>query len=347
MSEEAEILFEDRGCAGLVTLNRPKALNALTLAMIRELHARLIEWTGDPKIRRVVLRGAGGKAFCAGGDIRQLREWGLARDPNALAFYREEYRLNAYIKRYPKPYVALIDGIVMGGGAGISVHGSHRVCTERTMFAMPETGIGFFPDVGATYFLPRLPGSLGTYLAMTGTRLNEPDLIACGLATSAVASESISRLTDDLAESAELEAILPRHARGGSEAALARVTPAIDRCFGAGSVREIVARLEQEAESELAAKALQDLRTKCPISIHIALRQMQLGAAADIEECMRIEYRIVNRVLESADFYEGVRAAIVDKDNRPRWSHPDLGAVTPEEVNRYFDPLDAAELTFR
>lgn len=347
MSEEAEIVFQERGCAGVVTLNRPRALNALTLAMIRQLYAKLADWTDNPKIRRVVLRGAGGKAFCAGGDIRQLREWGLARDPNSLAFFREEYRLNAFIKRYPKPYVALIDGIFMGGGAGISVHGSHRICTERAMFAMPETGIGFFPDVGATCFLPRLPGSLGIYLAMTGATLGEGDLIACGLATGAVASESISRLTEDLAEGADLESILSRHTRGGGEAALARVTPAIERCFGAGSVREIVARLEQEAESEWAAKTLRNLRTKCPMSTHIALRQMQLGAAVDIEECMRIEYRIVNRVLESADFYEGVRAVIVDKDNRPRWSHPDIGAVMPEEVDRYFDHLGAAELAFR
>jgi enoyl-CoA hydratase len=293
------------------------------------------------------VRGAGGRAFCAGGDIRQLREWGMARDPNALAFYRDEYRLNAYIKRYPKPYVALIDGIVMGGGAGISVHGSHRICTERTMFAMPETGIGLFPDVGATYFLPRLPGSLVTYLAMTVARLSEGDLIASGLATSAVASESIPRLTEEFSEKADLDEILARHVHGTGEAALAPMMPAIDRCFGAGSVREIIAQLEREPEAAWAVKTLQDLRTKCPISIHIALRQMQLGAAADIEECLRIEYRIVNRVLESADFYEGVRAVILDKDNRPRWSHVDLAAVTPEEVDRYFGTLGAAELTFR
>jgi enoyl-CoA hydratase len=346
MAEEPEILFEERGCAGLVTLNRPKALNALTLAMVRELHARLIVWADDPRIRRVVVRGAGGRAFCAGGDIRQLRAWGAARDPNAHAFYREEYRLDAYIKRYPKPYVALVDGIVMGGGAGISVNGSHRICSERAMFAMPETGIGFFPDVGATYFLPRLPGNLGTYLALTGARLGQGDLLACGLATAAVPGDSIARLTDELAEDADLDEILSRHAQQDVEADLAPMRPAIDRCFGAGSVQEIVARLEQETESVWAAGALRDLRSKCPLSVHIAFRQMRLGRTADFEECMRIEYRIANRVLEAPDFYEGVRALIVDKDNRPHWSHAGLDAVTPEEVDRYFEHLGPAELTF-
>jgi enoyl-CoA hydratase len=348
MNENSDILFEERGCAGVVTLNRPQALNALTLGMLRQLQAKLIEWSDDSKIRRVVVRGAGGKAFCAGGDIRQLREWGLARDPNALAFYREEYRLNTYIKRYAKPYIALIDGIVMGGGVGISIHGSHRICTERTMFAMPETGIGLFPDVGATYFLPRLSGSVGTYLAMTGARLGQGDLLSFGLATGGLPSESIPSLTEALSEGADLDAILSRHLHTGGEALLTRTMPAIDRCFGAGSVREIVMRLEQEADADArwAEKALQLLRTKCPISTHITRRQMQLGAAADFEECMRIEYRIVNRVLEGTDFYEGVRALIVDKDNRPQWSHPDVGAVTPREVDRYFDHLGAGELTF-
>jgi enoyl-CoA hydratase len=346
MSEDAEILFEQRGSAGIVTLNRPKALNALTLPMIRAMHAKLVEWAGDARISRVVIRGAGGKAFCAGGDIRQLRAWGLAGDPNAQAFYREEYLLNAYIKRYPKPYVALIDGIVMGGGAGVSIHGSHRIATERTMFAMPETGIGFFPDVGATHFLPRLPMNLGTYLAMTGTRLGGEDMLLSGLATHAVPSDSIERLTEELGDKDELGAILSRHAGLGGEAPLASLMPAIDRCFGAPSVREIVTHLESETGKAAAwvEKSLHELRTKCPVSIHIALRQMALGADAEIEDCMRIEYRIANRILENPDFFEGVRAVIVDKDNRPRWSHADLGAVTPDEVDRYFASLGAGEL---
>jgi enoyl-CoA hydratase len=198
MTDQPEILFEKRGHAGLITLNRPKALNALTLTMVRLMHPQLAEWARDPEIAHVVVRAAGEKAFCAGGDIRQLNDWGLAGDQRCLDFYREEYRLNTFIKRYPKPYVALIDGIVMGGGVGLSVHGSHRVAGERITFAMPETGIGLFPDVGGTYFLPRLPGSVGTWLALTGARLKQADAAWCGIGTHAVPTESFDDLTQAL-----------------------------------------------------------------------------------------------------------------------------------------------------
>jgi enoyl-CoA hydratase len=348
MSVDSEILFEERGRAGVITLNRPHALNALTLSMIRAMQARLLQWAGDSRIERVVIRSAAEKAFCAGGDIRQLREWGLAHDPNAVAFYREEYQLNHFIKRYPKPYVALIDGVVMGGGVGIAIHGSHRICGERTVFAMPETAIGLFPDVGATFFLPRLPGSLGSYLGLTGARLGQSDLQWCGISTQSTASSNFDRLLDDLAEAPDLDAACASFARHTEEPTLPPLMPAIDRCFGADSVEGILSRLAREAGDHAgwASETIATLKTKSPLSLHITLRQMREGIAADFEECMRIEFRVVNRVLQGADFYEGIRAVIIDKDNRPRWSHRSVHDASVEEVASYFAPLGAGELEF-
>ena len=179
---EAEILFEVKGAAGVVTLNRPKALNALTLNMVRALDPQLRQWAEDPSVERIIVKGAGEKGFCAGGDIRALYDWGTTGDPLAVGFYEEEYKLNTFIKEYPKPYIALLDGITMGGGVGLSVHGSHRIATERLMFAMPETGIGLFPDVGGTYFLPRTPGETGMWLSLTGARLKAADALFSGIA---------------------------------------------------------------------------------------------------------------------------------------------------------------------
>lgn len=348
MSDETDVLFEKRGHAGLITLNRPAAHNALTLGMIRKIHCRLTAWADDPDIGCTIIRAAGDKAFCAGGDIRQLHQWGLAGDAHAVAFYREEYRLNAFIKRYPKPFIALIDGIIMGGGFGVAIHGSHRLCAQRTVFAMPECGIGLFPDVGATYVLPRLPGSLGTYLALTGARLGQLDLLWCGLATHAVHRDRFEALLTDLAEGIDPEAACRRYASPPGQPALPGLMPAIDRCFSAGSVEEIHVRLRNETGefAEWAARTDTDLRTKSPISLRIALRQMSEGKSADFEECLRIEFRIVNRVLEDSDFFEGVRAVIVDKDNRPQWSHKDIEAVPEAEVVRYFASLGGDELDF-
>jgi enoyl-CoA hydratase len=348
MTGEPEVLFEERGRAGLITLNRPRALNALTLPMIREIHSRLLIWADNRRIERVVIRGAGKKAFCAGGDIRVLRDWGLAGDPNAVAFYRQEYRLNAFIKHYPKPYVALVDGIVMGGGVGVAVHGSHRLCGERTVFAMPETGIGLFPDVGATFFLPRLPGHFGTYLALTGARLGQSDLEWFGIATHSIGSDSFHCLVEDLAEDADLDAACARHVRSAGKPTLPDLVPVIDRCFGADSVQGIVAGLNQVAgeHAAWAAETAASLQAKSPLSLCIAFRQMFEGRRADFDECLRIEFRVVNRVLRGSDFYEGVRAVIIDKDNPPRWSHKNLGAVGQSEVDRYFAPLGPDELDF-
>lgn len=337
MSDD-EILFETRGKAGIVTLNRPKALNAVTRTMVGDLHARLIAWADDPAIAAVVVKAAGEKAFSAGGDIRQLHDWGKAKNPAIRDFYREEYRLNTFIKRYPKPYVALVDGIVMGGGVGVSIHGSHRVGGAKLMFAMPETGIGLFPDVGGTYFLPRLPHRIGTWLALTGARLGQADALWCGLTTHSAPAESFAGIEAALAEGGGPDAALAAFAGGADDATLPGLAPTIERCFAGDTVEDILAALDAEG-GEWAAKQAATIRTKSPTSLKIALRQMQDGAKADFETCMKIEFRIVSRVVEGHEFFEGVRAVIIDKDNKPDWRPAALGEVSDADIDAYFAPL--------
>jgi enoyl-CoA hydratase len=346
---EDEILFSRRGAAGIVTLNRPQALNAVNHGMVLALRARLEAWANDPAVTRVVVTAAGERAFCAGGDIRHLYDLGKAgRCAEMLQFWRDEYPLNAFIKRYPKPYVALIDGIVMGGGVGVSVHGSHRVAGDRFSFAMPEVGIGFFPDVGATWFLPRLPGELGTYCALTGERLDAADGLAGGIATHRVRSGRFAELVDALAGTATVESILAAFAEPAGEGRLAARRPAIDRLFAADRVEDILAALEREtgAEAEWARKIAAVIRAKSPLSLKIALAQMRRGKAWDFQTCMRAEFRIVSRIIEGHDFYEGVRAVIVDKDNAPRWRPASLAEVSEAEVERHFAPRPGDELVF-
>lgn len=338
---EPEIICETRGAAGIATLNRPKALNALTHGMVRDLAAALDGWERDPAVTRVVIRGAGGKAFCAGGDIRALYEAGRAgRIAEALAFWREEYALNIRIKRYPKPYVALLDGIVMGGGVGLSLHGSHRVAGDRFGFAMPEVGIGFFPDVGATYALPRLPGRTGTYLALTGARVGAADALALGLATHRAASGDLPGLEAALSDGVPLgEAFPPALTEAPGPVASNRAV--IDRCFGEPGIPAILAALDRAGAggSEFAASTAATIRTKAPSSLALALEQMRRGVDLGFEDAMRIEFRIVSRIAEGHDFYEGVRAVIIDKDGAPRWQPANLGGLAPDFVARHFAPL--------
>jgi enoyl-CoA hydratase len=346
VSEEPEIIFEVRGHAGFVTLCRPNALNALTLGMIRRLNKQLVEWIQDDAIAHVVLRGAGGRAFCAGGDVRRLYEWGRAGDGRARQFYREEYVLNTIIKRCPKPYVALIDGVVMGGGLGISVHGSLRIGGPNTVVAMPETGIGLFPDVGGSWFLPRLPGHLGTYLALTGARLGQADALWAGILTHPLSSGRLPELAEVLATAHDLDAALAAASADPGVAVVQDMMPAIDRCFSAGNVEDILARLDSEAGqfADWARATADTLRAKSPTSLKIALRQMRLGATLDFEDCMRMEFRIVSRLIRGSDFYEGVRAVIIDKDDNPRWQPDSLAAVTDDGIDAYFAPLPGDEL---
>src|SRR5215813_13622839 len=268
-----DVIFEARGCIGVVTLNRPQALNALTLAMVIDIDRQLVAWADEPDIAAVVIRSAGGRAFCAGGDIRALYEASRRGDAYTRDFYREEYRLNHRIKTYPKPHIALIDGIVMGGGVGLSVHGSHRVVSERSLFAMPETGIGFFPDVGGTWFLPRLPGSLGAYLGLTGARLGAADMLYCGIATHHCPSDRFESLLDDLGHSSVVTKVLDRHATDAGAPSLAQHRAVIDRCFSADAIEEILGRLDRES-GDWAKETAALLRQKSPTSLKVVQRQL-------------------------------------------------------------------------
>ncbi|AOG04588.1 enoyl-CoA hydratase/isomerase family protein [Bosea sp. RAC05] len=347
MSQTPEILCEVRGAAGMVVLDRPKALNALTLPMVRELARALDAWEKDPAVERVVVTSTSEKAFCAGGDIRTLHDLGKAgRHDEMLAFWGEEYILNARIKSYPKPYVALIDGIVMGGGVGISLHGSHRIAGDRYLFAMPEVGIGFFPDVGATHALPRLAGAAGIYLALTGDRVGAADALAFGLVTHAVPSARMAEVTDALTRRGALDDILATVSHDPGPPKLAAERETIADCFGAPTLPAILARLDAAAAagSAFAAKLRQTLAVKSPTSVAIAFEQMRRGAGLDFAEAMRTEFRIVSRIAHGHDFYEGVRAVVIDKDHAPHWQPASLDDVDPGAIAAYFAPLGAAEL---
>lgn len=345
-----DILFERRGAAGLITLNRPQALNAVTHDMVHALRAQLGAWANDDAITRVVMTAAGERAFSAGGDIRALYDLGQSgHHKEALQFWRDEYPLNVAIKNYRKPYVALIDGLVMGGGVGVSVHGSHRVAGDRFQFAMPEVGIGFFPDVGATWFLPRMPGELGTYCGLTGDRFNGADGCAAGIATHRIPSARFPALLDGLTGTVSVDALLAAFAEPPGEGPIMARRAAIDRLFAGDRVEGILAALDREAvsgsaDAVWAGKTAATMRTKSPLSLKLALAQVRRGKAWDFETCMLAEFRIVSRVIHGSDFYEGVRAVIVDKDNKPRWRPAALAEVSDAEVARYFASLGAEEL---
>jgi enoyl-CoA hydratase/carnithine racemase len=339
-----EILFDRRGAAGIVTLNRPKALNAVTHTMVRALRARLDAWAGDAAVTRIVITANGERAFSAGGDIRALTDLGRAgKKGEMLSFWRDEYPLNATIKKFRKPYVALIDGIVMGGGVGASVHGSHRVAGDRFSFAMPEVGIGFFPDVGATWFLPRMPGELGAYCALTGERFDAAGALAAGIATHRVSSGRFPELLEALTGTVSVDAVLAAFAEPAGEGRIAAQRASIDRIFADDRVEAILAALDRDG-GEWARKTAAAIRTKSPTSLKLALAQVRRGKAWDFDTCMRAEFRIVSRIIEGHDFYEGVRAVIVDKDNAPRWQPATLDGVSDADIERHFAPRPGDEL---
>ena len=346
----ADILFSRRGAAGIVTLNRPQALNAVTHGMVHALRVQLEAWANDDAVTRVVVTAAGDRAFSAGGDIRHLYDLAEAgRHNEMLNFWRDEYPLNALIKAYCKPYVSLIDGIVMGGGVGVSVHGSHRVAGDRFSFAMPEVGIGFFPDVGATWFLPRMPGEIGTYCALTGERFNAADGFAAGIATHRVPSARFPALLEGLSGTVPVDAVLASFSEPAGEGPIIARKAAIDRLFAGSSVEAILAALDREAASDgpdadWARQSAAGIRAKSPLSVKLALAQVRRGRTFDFATCMRAEFRIVSRIIHGHDFYEGVRAVIVDKDNAPRWRPASLGEVSDAEVERHFAPRAEGEL---
>jgi enoyl-CoA hydratase len=362
MSDSDDILFGHAGGVATVTLNRPQALNAFTLGMYRHFDPMLREWAEDPTVHAVLIRGAGERAFCAGGDVRAIAEAGrgISGDASLTSrFFWEEYELIRHIHRFAKPYLAIIDGITMGGGAGVSVNGAYRIATERTMLAMPETGIGLFPDVGATRFLNLAPGHIGRYLALTGARLGPADARYCGFATHFVMRERVAALVEALGgmawrageEEAQTADLLAAFAADPGEPPLALRRAAIDRCFAGDTVEAVLDALAREAESggsdgEWAAQTRAGLLAKSPTSLKITLRQLVVGQGYDIEAALALEYRLTQHFMVGRDFYEGVRAALIDKDQQPRWQPATLGEVSEAMVDGYFAPLGEAELRF-
>jgi enoyl-CoA hydratase len=362
MAYSDDILFGREAGVATVTLNRPQALNAFTLGMYRRFAPMLREWEEDPSIHAVLIRGAGERAFCAGGDVRAIAEAGrgIAGDPALTSrFFWEEYELIRHIHRYRKPYVAIIDGITMGGGAGVSVNGAYRIATERTMLAMPETGIGLFPDVGATRFLNLAPGQLGRYLALTGARLGPADTRYCGFATHFMPREKTPQLVAALGsmawrageETTQVEVALAAFDTDPGEPPLARRRAAIDRCFAGDIVEAVFDALAREAgtggaDSEWAAETRAGLLTKSPTSLKVTLRQLIIGRGDDIEKALSLEYRLTQHFMQGHDFYEGVRAALIDKDQHPRWQPATLAEVSEAMVDRYFATLGSGELIF-
>ena len=344
-TDAGDIQFAHRCWLGHVTLNRPKAFNALTHDMCVRFDRQMREWSGSHDLATVVVTGAPGRAFCAGGDVRALYDAG-PKSPLTRDFFWDEYRLNRRLFRYPKTYVAIADGITMGGGVGVSAPAKLRVVTERTLYAMPETGIGLFPDVGGGYYLSRCPGQTGTYLALTGARIKAADLIDLGLYTHYVPSASIP----DLMTAIELEApagVLKGLAAPPPEASiLGPLRAGIDRCFAGDTVEDILSNLEREGGSWAETTRAALLRMS-PLSLRVTLRQLREGATLDFEDCMKMEFRLVRRFMRGHDFYEGVRAALVDKDNQPKWQPASLADVPASLVDRCFAPLsDEPELHF-
>lgn len=337
-----DIRFERIGKAGIVTLTRPKALNALTHDMVKALAGALAAWEDDSAVS-LVLAKAEGRAFCAGGDILRIYEARGGEPP--ADFFADEYRLNAHIARYRKPYVALIDGIVMGGGVGISCHGSHRVMTENAQFAMPEVGIGFFPDVGGGHLLPDLGGSFGIYLGLTGNRIRQGDALWSGIATHAMRAEYQAGLVERLCETGEPDLALREVFLQAKRETDRETLEKIAVHFSRPTLEEVLESLEAAAASDaFAADTLAVIRSKSPTSVKVAFRQLAAGSTLSMDDCMRMEYRILNRMLAGHDFYEGIRAAIVDKDGKPAWKPATLDAVKRSEVEAYFAPLGEREL---
>ncbi|MDC9832155.1 enoyl-CoA hydratase/isomerase family protein [Rhizobium binxianense] len=344
--QDDEVIIERRGTAGVIRLNRPRALNSLTLPMVRTITAALHAFAEDCEVVSVVATGEGERGFCAGGDIRALHESARAGDGLAGTFWREEFRLNHQIASYPKPYVALMDGITMGGGVGLSAHGRHRVVTERTRLAMPETGIGYVPDVGATWLLPQAPGEAGTWLGLTGLDVGAADALHAGLADLQIASSQLGAVIDALSglargsSSSDVDAVLQTLSEPAGESRLRQNAAMIDRAFSFDNVGEILAALAEE-EGDFAAEARRVLLTRSPTSLKLALLLLRAGRrSASLAECLGRELGACLQMLDNPDFFEGIRAAVIDKDRNPKWSPASVEAVGAATIERFLKPAE-------
>jgi len=349
---EGDLIARREGTAGIIRLNRPKAINAVTLEMFHGIDKALDAFEADPQVAVIVLEGAGERGLCAGGDIRALWENSKVNGDLGKILWRDEYILNARIKKFPKPYVAFMDGIVMGGGVGLSAHSSHRVVTERTKLAMPEVGLGFFPDVGGTYLLSRAPGEIGTYFGLTGQTMNGPDAVRSHFADAVVPSGKLPALREALTKvrsgtaSAEVKTLIDGFTTGETAGPVAAMQARIDALFAHDRMEDIVAALKRDG-SEFAQAALKTLGEKSPRGMVVTLKLLRLARqATTLEQCLVREYRAALEVFRSDDFREGVRAAVIDKDRNPKWSPPDIEDVTPAMVAPYFAEIGADELRF-
>ena len=339
-----DVLISTDVRVGRIALNRPKAIHALNLAMCEAMIDALVKWQGDAAVEAVIIDHSEGRGFCAGGDIRMLAESGAKDGKEARAFFHTEYRLNHLLFTYPKPVAAFMDGITMGGGVGISQPAKYRVATEHTRFAMPETGIGLFPDVGGGWYLPRLEGRVGAYLALTGARLDGAECLALGLATHYLPSEKLAEAKARIAvDPTRIGGILGELSVTAPPAAITQHIERINRLFASDTYEDILGALEADGGA-WAEKELATLHGKSPQTCKVALRQLQEGGEMhDFAEQMRQEYAIGSRVVQMHDFIEGVRALIVDKDNSPKWDPPTPEAVTDEWIDAIFAPLPESE----
>jgi enoyl-CoA hydratase len=340
-----DILLTRRvGRVGVATLNRPKLLNVIDIDLIGALSRRLEIWANAPDIRAVLVRGAGDRAFCAGGDVRAVFE--RRGDDNFMdKVYRVEYLLDEMISRYPKPYIALMSGLVMGGGCGISVHGLHRIVTDTTVLAMPECKIGLFPDIAASYFLARCPGQLGMYAGLTGARFGAADSLYLKLANYFVKSSQVEKIIPAINAGDNVGDAIRSVATDAGEPPIAARQQQIGRIFGLSSVREIVRALSEETD-EWARDGYLSITKASPISVELTYRNIREARLKTLRECLITDFRIAQRLMRRPDYFEGVRALIIDKDQKPQWAVATLDAVDPSDIDAYFAPLGERDLRF-
>lgn len=347
-SPSSEILMREEGRAAFLTLNRQNALNSLTHDMVRTLESQYLKWASTPRIYGVILEAVPGRAFCGGGDIRALIA-GMATDMDAtIQFFRDEYQHNWSLECFTKPNISLIDGIVMGGGVGIAIYGTHRVAGENFLFAMPENGIGFFPDVGGGFFLSRLPGETGLYLGLTGNSVRRADAYYLGIATHCIDAAEFDQIRHAVIEGDPIDPVLDKLHRNPGESELAALRPIIDRIFSVSGVEEILSRLDAETgeHAEWARETAATIRKRAPLSLKVTLRLVREGRSKPtLKHELMTEFRLVRRFLSQPDIQEGVRAALIDRDQSPKWQPASLEEVTQEMVDACFAPLGDGELS--
>ncbi len=330
-----------KGKIALITLNRPQALNALTMSMCKIIDEDLMQWQQDDNIKAVIIQGAGDRAFCAGGDVRIVSEIARTDSEQAMNFFRQEYQMNRRLFHFNKPYVSLLHGITMGGGLGVSVHGSHRVADESLQLAMPETGIGFYPDIGGSHFLSHCPGKLGWYLGLSGDKVNAYDALYLGLIDFIVDKGDFANVIDEMTTldfdhdaHVQVSELLKRWKLDAQQSQLLNDQPEIDHCFAASTVEEIIQNLSS-SKSERCAAILNLLTQKSPTSLKITFKLLNQALLQDFDACMDFELKLTKRFLQHPDFAEGVRAAIIDKDRKPRWQPANLSEVDDDLLEQW------------